>query len=224
MKTLNKKSPLFIGAIVIIALFILVAIVGCDDEGSKDKLSFKVTSTESISKDKNIQVLMTGKTSSGEEVTKTFDAKLDTSYKVNYGKGEYTFQVKTSSVDTDTNVYKSNEEKVKYDGKTDKEVTLKIELDTDATKRKQEQQKIDAEKKAQEQAAAAAKQQQQAQQQTQQPAESSSTWFLVKTTGTFHRSESCSAYKRSKVANRTTIQGTRSGLEAQGYHACQICN
>lgn len=177
-----------------------------------EKLTFELTSTESIQTDKQFIVEVTGKTIEGKEVSDKYDAKLNERYHLDYEEGLYKFNVDVSSLNNNDKIYHVCAVEIAYDGLKDNYVKLTITLDEEAM----------AKKKAEADSTLNTQQQAQ-QQQTQKIEESSHTWFLVKTTGTFHISESCSAYKRSKVANRTTIQGTRSGLEAQGYHACLKC-
>lgn len=213
---------------VISAFILLMAIANMtnnnDNNESKDKsssnaqLSFIVSSKEDLEKDTEFVVRMWGKTSDGEEVDKRYDAKLDKSYRVDYGKGKYTFAIDPVSINTDVNIFKEDRHEIEFDGQKDLEVKLKLELDTDAMKKKQEE-KV---KKAQEQAAAS-QQQQQTQQPTQPQGEVAKQYILVTTTNKFHLA-GCRGLSRVKPGNSQTITATRSEMIARGYIPCSICN
>lgn len=209
----------------IISAFIFLWILGTigggnnqDNQASSQKgtLSYMVVSDEEINKDEDFKVTITGKTNDGEEVNKDYSGKINKNNNTKYGAGVYKFSVDVSQLNKDDKIYKVNSQEINFDGNKDIQVKLKIELDNEAIAKK----KAEADAKAK--AEAEAKAQQQAQQ-AQKQTEPTKTYYLVTSTNTFHAFESCSAYQRSKPGNRSTVTGTVSGLEAQGYHACKKC-
>lgn len=216
----KTDKRIIIGCVIVLILCLIFAFIGSmlsnkdtgdntnlDAEEHNAKLSFVVTTQENIDNNTKFTVKVEGKTDDGNEIKKNYDAKINSTYDVNVGKGKYKFSIDTSSINTDINIFKNSNKEVEYDGITSKKVNLKLELDTDAMKKKQ----------------AEASSQQKAQQQSgQSTGEVAKQYILVTTTNTFHLA-GCRALKRVKEGNSTIITATYSEMIARGYKPCGIC-
>ena len=154
----NKEKRVYcVWFSLLILLFVSIlsiTVIGCDketDNSGNGKLSFTVNTNEVFDNDTDFVVKVEGKTNNGENINKSYDVKINKKYDVDLNKGKYTFSIDPSSLNTDVNIFKKDSQYVDFDGKTDKEVSLKISLDTDAMKKKQDEQKAKEQADAQQQ-------------------------------------------------------------------------
>ena len=119
---------------IVLGLIIIGLIASPDNEEKSDtdsrekgKITFKVSSTETLGDDFECVVNVSGKEKSNgkeKDVNDNYTAKLDKEYHLDYKTGTYKLKLDTSSLNTDVNIYKEKELTINYDGEHKEFVTL----------------------------------------------------------------------------------------------------
>lgn len=175
-------------------------------------LSFTLTAADwNTADDESIVIKVVGETEDGEKVSEKYKAVPDQKYDLNMLPGEYEFSLDTGHPSKGSNIYKCDTEKAIFDGKSDKNVVLVLELDTEAIAEAEriaaEAAQKEAEKKATAEQAAAEK----------AAAEAEAARLAQEQAAAQKAAAEQSAAKKAASENQTTVYVAASG-NGKKYH------
>lgn len=244
------KKRLSRTATAIFALFVAFSLIACGTDSSassdaasssgqqseevvqKGAVSFIVKNGDDVPDSLTLQVVLSGKTESGDTVDERYKASFDSKYALDIEPGDYELSIAPASLVQDETYYQCEKQAFSFGGKKDVDVILSVQLDEQATKaaeekRKQEEAaKAEEERQRQEAAAQAEAERQrqeaaaQAEQERlqQQAAVNNSATVYITNTGKCYHNAGCSSLKKSQIA--TTV----ADAQARGLRPCSKCN